>query len=176
MTTTGFEVTDTLDIYVVRWPDRGIVKVGISKNERWRDFGSGVELCWTVQGPRDLVLAMEQAAHERLSQKYARPFRRGAQAVQLLRSNGVGFTECYIDDESIMSTILEVVAVVLQTSSRKVKVVLQDLDTPTDYTSGHGAGVEKEAARRTNMFTYLQQDALYRVVDGRAMDELRWDG
>lgn len=116
---------DTLDLYVVRWPKHGLVKVGVSQNQRWREFGGGVELALTVRASRKLTLAIEAETHERLSTRCARPFRRETQAARLLGSKGAGFTECYTDDGCALSVVMAVVMDLQADVTPEAEVVLR---------------------------------------------------
>lgn len=104
---------DTLDLYVVRWPKHGLVKVGVSETERWQKFGDDVEVVFTVRLERALALAVERETHDRMSAECVRPFRRGDQAKRLLGKRGEGFTECYRDDGVALRVVGEVLGEVL---------------------------------------------------------------
>lgn len=166
---------DMLDLYVVRWPQHGLIKVGVSKNERWQDFDDGVELIFTLRAPRDVALAMEANVHERLSERHARPFRKACQAIGLLGTKGAGFTECYVDNGTTLGAVLEVLA-----AQGGLHLTLDgtggddywDMDTYwAGYNCGWGAGLEATQQAYEGFYGRYVMTRLHEVVDAEAIDQ-----
>lgn len=102
-----------LDLYVVHWPRREFVKVGMTKNQRWRTFQSrGGQALLVLRLPSNKALMIERHVHETLSRRLECPFWLEREAERYLGSGGGGYTECYQDDGS------EVMPVVLEAASR----------------------------------------------------------
>lgn len=102
-----------LDLYVVEWPRRDFVKVGVTKNQRWRNFQSrGGQPLLVLRLPSMKALAIERYVHDTLSGRLACPFSLPRAAERYLGSGGGGYTECYEDDGG------EVMPVVLEAASR----------------------------------------------------------
>ena len=82
-------------LYVVGWRDRGIMKVGVTRQgpERWQAFvETGAEVL-SLQESR-AVAAYERAALERMRALYPPAFKDAHQAAEVLARAG-GFTECF---------------------------------------------------------------------------------
>jgi hypothetical protein len=163
---------DMLDLYVVRWPQQEMIKVGVSKNERWQDFGAGVELIFTLRAPRGVALALEARVHQRLSQLHPRPFRRASQAVTLLGTKGAGFTECYVDDGHTLTAVVDAL-----TKQGGLHLALNmaeeddhsDMDAYLDaYNDGWSDGISATFRWAEGSGGPLMHKALRAVVDGLA--------
>jgi hypothetical protein len=82
-------------VYLVSWDDRGMVKVGVTKCQRWRAFtlrGARLVDSWTVKDPYDL----EQDVRAALANLWTPAFRDAASAVPFLGRRGAGWRECFI--------------------------------------------------------------------------------
>lgn len=103
--------------YLVRWPDEGIVKIGVTRTpKRWAP--------WMATGGRVLALAQdtprtngdwagvrkaEQFMHGLLVNHLNRPFGRKQEAARFLPKDGSGWSECYSDDGAISLALFNTV-------------------------------------------------------------------
>lgn len=96
-------------VYVVRWDERNIVKVGFSAARRWRAFTSqGARIMQLIEFDHHSdAFVIEAALHERM--RLIAPFAfssRGA-AQQFLGGRGDGWVECYLDPDCHISRVLD---------------------------------------------------------------------
>jgi hypothetical protein len=84
-------------VYVVGWPDAGVVKVGYSAARRWRPFvargGVIIRLEPHTNGPE--AIQRETYLHTLMSAAFEPAFTEKAQALPILGTGGSGFLECY---------------------------------------------------------------------------------
>ncbi len=82
-------------VYLVSWDDRSMVKVGVTKCQRWRTFtlrGARLVDSWTVKDPYDL----EKDVRAVLANLYEPAFRDAASSAPFLGRSGAGWRECFI--------------------------------------------------------------------------------
>lgn len=95
-------------VYIVRWPEHSIVKVGYTDASRWRIFEPrGGEVIALQSFPNALLAVRHEAkCHEELGAVYAAAFhdRKEAMALGVLGSQGYGYTECFTVPASVPST------------------------------------------------------------------------
>lgn len=83
-----------MHVYVVIWPDWGIVKVGLSMNQRWVAFHGARLIAQMGSECDDCARAMEKHLIGHLRRRGIPAFRSSQDALPLLGSGGAGWTEC----------------------------------------------------------------------------------
>ena len=95
----GYKRT-THTVYAVAIPG-GIVKIGYSAGQRWRNFvARGARVLWLVEFPDTLAgcreaLEYESAVHRWMSERFPPGYASKAEANAALGIGGAGFKECY---------------------------------------------------------------------------------
>lgn len=82
-------------LYLVSWDERGMVKVGVTKCQRWRAFtlrGARLVNSWTVKDP----YGIENDVRAVLANSWAPAFRDAASAAPFLGRSGAGWRECFM--------------------------------------------------------------------------------
>ena len=85
-------------VYIVGWPDLGIVKVGTTSNgrERYGPFlNRGAELISLTSHKGLSYLDIERRAHEVMETRWPLAFESKTEAAEHLGKGGCGWLECY---------------------------------------------------------------------------------